>query len=123
MVFDGVTLTAYTDAARSIRAHGWTRERSDRALWEARCPDTDPRFLFVSAGYNLRPTELQAAFGLVQEKRLDAWVARRRDNHAAGCDALAASGASALPLPPQAASRARNKSSAGNLKHLMSWSA
>jgi CDP-6-deoxy-D-xylo-4-hexulose-3-dehydrase len=70
------------DAMRSLRAHGWVRERSDRAALEAASPEIDPRFLFVSPGYNLRPTELAAAFGLVQDRRLDAWVARRRANHA-----------------------------------------
>ncbi len=87
----GIVVTdddAMADAMRSLRAHGWVRERSDRDALAAANPDIDARFLFVSAGYNLRPTELQAAFGLVQERRLDAWVARRRDNHAAGCAAL-----------------------------------
>ena len=37
---------------------------SNRAELEAANPWIDPRFLFVHAGYNLRPTELQAAFGL-----------------------------------------------------------
>lgn len=77
------------DALRSLRAHGWVRERADRAEWTARCPQIDPRFLFVSAGYNLRPTEIAGAFGLVQARRLPAWLARRRANHAAWCAALA----------------------------------
>lgn len=77
------------DAMRSLRAHGWVRERTDRAAWEALHPDIDPRFLFVSAGYNLRPTDMAGAFGRVQLGRLDAWVARRRANHAAWCAELA----------------------------------
>lgn len=77
------------DAMRSLRAHGWVRERSDRADLIARNPDIDSRFLFVSAGYNLRPTDMAGAFGRVQLRRLDAWVARRRANHAAWCAALA----------------------------------
>lgn len=77
------------DAMRSLRAHGWVRERSDRAALAARSPEIDPRFLFVSAGYNLRPTEIQGAFGLVQLGRLPAWVERRRANHADWCARLA----------------------------------
>lgn len=68
---------ALADVARSLRAHGWIRERSDREAI-ARRYDIDPRFLFVLAGYNLRPTEPQAAFALEQAQRLDAYVARRR---------------------------------------------
>ncbi len=77
------------DTMRSIRAHGWVRERQDRAEWAAASPEIDPRFLFVSAGYNLRPTEVQGAFGLHQLRRLPAWVAQRRANHAAWCAAFA----------------------------------
>lgn len=77
------------DAIRSLRAHGWVRERSDRAALAAAHPEIDPRFLFVSPGYNLRPTDMAAAFGLVQAARLDAWVAQRRENHADWCARLA----------------------------------
>lgn len=80
---------ALADTLRSLRAHGWVRERADRPEWAARCPEVDPRFLFVSPGYNLRPTELAGAFGLVQARRLPAWLARRRANHADWCAALA----------------------------------
>ncbi len=76
------------DAMRSARAHGWVREREDRAEWVARHKEIDPRFLFVSSGYNLRPTEVAGAFGLVQARRLPAWVARRRQNHRDWCARL-----------------------------------
>jgi CDP-6-deoxy-D-xylo-4-hexulose-3-dehydrase len=77
------------DVMRSTRAHGWSRERVDKASWEARHPEIDPRFLFVSSGYNLRPTEISGAFGLIQVQRLPAWVERRRANHADWCKKLA----------------------------------
>lgn len=83
------------EALRTIRAHGWSRNLSPdrRAAAEAAHPDIDPRFLFVEPGYNLRPTELQAAIGLVQmgrrakflevRKRLGAEWAAARDAHPA----------------------------------------
>ena len=43
-------------------------------------PDIDPRFLFVNIGYNLRPMEIQAAFGLEQLSRLPAMNESRREN-------------------------------------------
>lgn len=88
------------DAMRSLRAHGWVRERSDRQEIEAAHREIDPRFLFISAGYNLRPTEIQAAFGLVQLQRLPAWVAQRRRNHAQWCKALAGPGLRVFPEAP-----------------------
>jgi CDP-6-deoxy-D-xylo-4-hexulose-3-dehydrase len=76
------------DAARSIRAHGWVRERSDRDSIVSANPEIDPRFLFVSAGYNLRPTEITGAMGVAQVPRLDGYVQRRRKNHALWCAAI-----------------------------------
>ena len=37
----------------------------------------DPRFLFVNVGYNLRSTDLNAAIGLVQLKKLKKFNKRR----------------------------------------------
>jgi len=82
------------NAARSVRAHGWVRERSDADHLAAAHPEIDRRFLFVSAGYNLRPTEITGAMGVCQVPRLADYVARRRVNHARWCAEV-----SALNLP------------------------
>lgn len=79
---------ALLDAARSLRAHGWIREMENREMHAAMSPEIDERFLFVSAGWNLRPTEMAAAMGRVQLTRLDAWLQKRRDNHALFCERL-----------------------------------
>ena len=68
------------DLARSMRAHGWTRGLTNRDELETASPWIDPRFLFVHIGYNLRPMELQAAFGLAQLKRLEEFNDARRAN-------------------------------------------
>lgn len=68
------------DLARSMRAHGWTRDMVQREEVESANPWIDPRFLFVNVGYNLRPMELQAAFGLVQLTRLESFNESRRAN-------------------------------------------
>ena len=73
------------DACRSIRAHGWIRERSDRDALARRSPDIDPRFLFALPGYNLRMTEVGGAFGIHQVPRLEGFVRRRSENHASWC--------------------------------------
>lgn len=69
------------DHLRVLRAHGWTRHLSPerRAREEAASPDIDPRFLFVDQGYNLRPTDVQAAIGLVQFDRRLEFLKRRRE--------------------------------------------
>lgn len=70
------------DLARSIRAHGWSREMSIRESLESAHRDIDPKFLFVNVGYNLRPMETQAAFGSIQLKRLESFNEQRRVNAA-----------------------------------------
>jgi len=65
---------------RCLRAHGWSREQSDRDKINSQNEHIDPRFLFINVGYNLRPMEIQAAFGLAQIRRLDDMNQHRRNN-------------------------------------------
>lgn len=77
---------------RTMRAHGWARAMDNPTEVTAQYPDIDPRFLFVTTGFNLRPTEINAAIGLVQLKKLDGYnkarrkIARRLDNELAALD-------------------------------------
>jgi len=73
------TLEDY-DLLRCLRAHGWSREQSNRAQIEQENPAIDPRFLFINVGYNLRPMEIQAAFGAEQIRRLGEMNSNRRAN-------------------------------------------
>ena len=65
------------DDLKSMRSHGWSRDRSDAAEWAKSSTVTDAKFLFVSTGYNVRPMEIQAAVGCSQLLSLDDFVARR----------------------------------------------
>lgn len=69
---------------RLKRSHGLAREMSPAEFNKAKeeYPDIDPRFLFMSDGYNFRNTELGAVLGLSQLKRLDDSIAVRRRNYA-----------------------------------------
>lgn len=69
--------------ARSLRAHGWTRdmEQDVREAIEKQYPDIDNRFNFVYQGYNLRPMEVQGAMGIVQLKKLDKMNKTRVDSY------------------------------------------
>ena len=64
---------------QSIRSHGWSRNRTDHKKWELENQEIDSRFMFVSAGYNIRPMEIQAAIGLSQLKRLPKNIRRRQE--------------------------------------------
>ncbi|MBF0125548.1 MAG: DegT/DnrJ/EryC1/StrS family aminotransferase [Magnetococcales bacterium] len=63
---------------RILRSHGWTRNLQHPERYTEKYPDIDPRFLFVNVGFNLRPTEPQAAMGAVQLPKLAGLVANRR---------------------------------------------
>lgn len=81
----GMVVTDDDDLAellRCLRAHGWTRHLKKREAVEAQYPKLDPRFLFVNVGYNLRPTEIQAAFGIHQLPKLAGFNAVRRERAA-----------------------------------------
>ena len=64
---------------RCMRAHGWTRDLKNRQQTEALHPEIDPDFLFVNTGFNLRPTEINAALGLIQLQKLDSFKQRRNE--------------------------------------------
>jgi CDP-6-deoxy-D-xylo-4-hexulose-3-dehydrase len=70
----------YAELARTLRAHGWIRDRTDKEDVARQHPGMDPRHLFVNIGYNLRPTEIQGAFGMHQIGRLEGYIEARREN-------------------------------------------
>lgn len=74
--------TELFELMRLKRSHGMARNCSPEryALEAARYPHIDPRFLFLTDGYNFRNTELAAVLGLCQLERLDESIRIRRRN-------------------------------------------
>ncbi|MFC1928301.1 DegT/DnrJ/EryC1/StrS family aminotransferase [Chloroflexota bacterium] len=70
----------FAELSKSLRVFGWVRDLKAKDKIAAEHKDIDPRFLFVNIGYNLRPTEVEAAFGLHQLGKLDNFIEIRRDN-------------------------------------------
>ena len=62
---------------RCLRAHGWSRQLENRRGVEEQFPEIDPQYLFINTGFNLRPTEVNAAFGLRQLPKLERFNRRR----------------------------------------------
>jgi UDP-4-amino-4,6-dideoxy-N-acetyl-beta-L-altrosamine transaminase len=74
----GLATTQDAQLARAMelaRSHGITRDPAEMTQE----PDGPWYYQQVTLGYNYRMTELQAALGLSQMARLDAFVARRRE--------------------------------------------
>jgi CDP-6-deoxy-D-xylo-4-hexulose-3-dehydrase len=68
----------YADDLRSMRSHGWSRDRSDALEWNKKALNNNEKFLFISTGYNFRPMEIQAVVGSAQILQIDEFVNRRR---------------------------------------------
>jgi dTDP-4-amino-4,6-dideoxygalactose transaminase len=76
----GMITTNSEEAAESLRilrAHGWLRNVVDPSRYGIVGPDIDPRYAFANWGFNVRPTELQAGFGLHQIVKLPQFNRRR----------------------------------------------
>lgn len=81
----GISVTndfALTETMRILRAHGWSREADEHQKYVAKYPHIDPRFIFINQGYNLRPTEVNAAMGQHQLPKLDGFIDNRRETAA-----------------------------------------
>jgi CDP-6-deoxy-D-xylo-4-hexulose-3-dehydrase len=82
----GVLVTNDTElahVARSMRAHGWTRDLpADTTIYEKRDEDFFEAYRFILPGFNARPLEIAGAIGVEQLKKLDAMVEARRRNAA-----------------------------------------
>jgi CDP-4-dehydro-6-deoxyglucose reductase, E1 len=67
--------------AKSLRAHGWTRDvPSDSLIYEKEDDDFFEAYRFILPGYNARPLELSGAIGIEQIKKLDSLLDIRRQN-------------------------------------------
>ncbi len=79
----GMVLTnneEFAELARALRVFGWVRDLKDKDKITSKYKDIDPRYLFVNIGFNLRPTEMQGAFGIHQLGKLENFVEIRREN-------------------------------------------
>lgn len=68
------------ELGKALRAFGWIRDLSDKKQYSKKYPTIDSRFLFINTGYNLRPTEIQGAFGIHQIRKLDSLIKIRIEN-------------------------------------------
>jgi len=66
----------------ALRSHGWSRSnnKNDYKKIAKKHPKLDPRYIFINQGFNLRPTDVQAAMGLNQFERLDKFINIRAEN-------------------------------------------
>ncbi|MBU3589076.1 DegT/DnrJ/EryC1/StrS aminotransferase family protein [Polynucleobacter sp. 80A-SIGWE] len=69
--------------ARSLRAHGWTRDKKSGDLSSDAVDDFHKSFEFVMPGYCVRPIEFMGAVGKEQLRKWPNMMGERRNNAAA----------------------------------------
>ena len=65
---------------KSLRSHGWAKGLSNQRKIENKFKKINKNFLFINSGFNLRPTDIQAAIGLSQFNSLNSFVNIRKKN-------------------------------------------
>ena len=68
------------ELGKSLRAFGWIRDLDKKDEIKNKFPEIDPRFLFLNLGFNIRPTEIQGAFGIHQIDKLEEFINIRIEN-------------------------------------------
>ena len=65
---------------KSLRSHGWSRGLANEERISNTFKEIDSKFVFYNSGFNLRPTDISAAIGSNQFKRLDKFSTTRSYN-------------------------------------------
>tara|TARA_B100001057_G_scaffold240849_1_gene241204 strand:+ start:3244 stop:4434 length:1191 start_codon:yes stop_codon:yes gene_type:complete len=65
---------------KSLRSHGWLRGHKNEKKIASDFPNLDKRFIFYNSGFNLRPTEINAAIGYSQFVDMDDFILLRNKN-------------------------------------------
>ena len=62
---------------KALRSHGWSKDQGELAK---KFEKINKNYLFINSGFNLRPTDIQAAIGLSQFKSLNNFIKVRKIN-------------------------------------------
>ena len=70
----------YLDVIKSLRSHGWSRDLSNKKYISKKYKNIDKNWIFINSGFNLRPTDINAAIGIQQLRRLKKILTVRKYN-------------------------------------------
>ena len=60
----------YFEILKSLRSHGWSRDLTKFKNIASKYKNIDKNWIFINSGFNLRPTDINAAIGMEQLKRI-----------------------------------------------------
>ena len=70
----------YFEVIKSLRSHGWSRDLAKSKNIANRFKNIDKNWIFINSGFNLRPTDINAAIGIEQLKRIKKILSIRKYN-------------------------------------------
>ncbi len=70
----------YFEIIKSLRSHGWSRDLKKSKIIAKRHKNIDKNWIFINSGFNLRPTDINAAIGFEQLKRIKKILSIRKYN-------------------------------------------
>ena len=71
----------YLEIIKSLRSHGWSRGLKESKKISIKNKKIDKNWIFINSGFNLRPTDINAAIGIEQLKRLNKILSIRKYNY------------------------------------------
>jgi len=70
----------YLEILKSLRSHGWSRDLKNNKTLSKKHKNIDKDWIFINSGFNLRTTDINAAIGLEQLKRIKKILSIRKYN-------------------------------------------
>jgi len=70
----------YLEIIKSLRSHGWSRGLSNNKSLSNKYKHIDKNWIFINSGFNVRTTDINAAIGLEQLKRIKKILSIRKYN-------------------------------------------
>ncbi|MDB3987081.1 aminotransferase class V-fold PLP-dependent enzyme [Candidatus Pelagibacter sp.] len=70
----------YLEILKSLRSHGWSRDLANNKTLSKKYRNIDKNWIFVNSGFNVRTTDINAAIGLEQLKRIKKILLIRKYN-------------------------------------------
>ena len=70
----------HIEVIKSLRSHGWSRGLAQSKNIANKYKNIDKNWIFINSGFNLRPTDINAAIGIEQLKRIKKILSIRKYN-------------------------------------------
>ncbi len=71
----------YNEILKSLRSHGWSKDLTNNKKISNKYKHIDKDWIFINSGFNLRSTDINAAIGLEQLKKMDSILSTRKYNY------------------------------------------